>query len=206
MERIALKLHPWHDARMTILAPQSQLEPLFSEELLWYCIRAKPKQEGIATRLLRQELGLEVFCPKIRFKRARSSGVAWVQEAMFPGYLFVRFVYPHLYRRIASISGVAKVLGFGGKPCVLDDSIITELRLHVADGEIVEIASEFKEGEEVKIVEGPFLGIRALVTRLLPAQDRVAILLSLLGEEREVEVSASAILPDMRHPLAGSSQ
>ena len=64
--------------------------------------KTKPKQEGIATRLLRAELRLEIFCPKIRFKRARSTGVAWVNEAMFPGYLFVRFVYPQLHRRIAA--------------------------------------------------------------------------------------------------------
>jgi len=174
----------------------------FSEELLWYCVRAKPKQEGVTTRLLRQELGLEVFCPKIRFKRARSTGVAWVNEAMFPGYLFARFVYPPLYRRIAATSGVAKILSFGGRPCVIAESIIADLRLHVADGETVEIHSDIKEGEEVKVIDGPFLGIRALVTRILPARDRVAILLSMLGQEREVEVSATAVLPDVRHPLA----
>jgi len=178
-------------------------ELIFSQELLWYCVKAKPKQEGTATRQLRQELGLEVFCPRIRFKRARSTGVAWVHEAMFPGYLFVRFVYPELYRRIASISGVAKTLSFGGRPCILDESIIADLRMHVADGETVEITSDIKEGEEVKIVEGPFLGVRALVTRILPARDRVAILLNLLGQEREVEVSSASVLPDHRHPLAG---
>ena len=178
-------------------------EALFSEELLWYCVRARTKQEGGATRLLRSELGLEVFCPKIRFKRARSTGVAWVNEAMFPGYLFVRFVYPELYRRIAATSGVVKTLAFGGRPCVLDESIITDLRKHVADGETIEIASDIKEGEEVKVIEGPFLGVRALVTRVLPAGERVAILLNLLGQEREVEVSSRTVLPDVRHPLAG---
>jgi transcriptional antiterminator RfaH len=191
----------WHDGVMSQISPSTEI--YHSEELLWYCVRAKPKQEGVATRLLRQELGLEVFCPKIRFKRARSTGVAWVQEAMFPGYLFVRFVYPQLYRRIASISGVAKTLSFGGRPCVLDESIIADLRLYVADGEVVEITSDIKEGEEVKVIEGPFLGVRALVTRIMPARDRVAILLSILGQEREVEVSAGALLPDLHHPLAG---
>ena len=139
------------------MAEKDPPEPLFSEELLWYCVKTKPKKEGVATRLLRGELGLEVFCPKIRFKRARSTGVAWVNEAMFPGYIFARFVYPELYRRIAATSGVAK---------------------------------------------GPFLGVRALVTRILPARDRVAILLNMLGQEREIEVSTAAVLPDIHHPLA----
>jgi len=172
-----------------------------SEELLWYCVKTKPKQEGIATRLLRGELDLEVFCPKIRFKRARSTGVAWVTEAMFPGYLFVRFVYPELHRRIAATSGVAKTLAFGGYPVVIEESIISDLRRHIADGETVEISSEIKEGEEIKVIEGPFLGVRALVTRVLPSRERVAILLNMLGQEREIEVSAEAVLPDVRHPL-----
>jgi transcriptional antiterminator RfaH len=85
---------------------------------------------------------------------------------------------------------------------VLDESILRDLRRHVADGETVEITSEIKEGEEVKVVEGPFLGVKALVTRILPARDRVAILLNMLGQEREVEVSVAAVLPDVRHPLA----
>ena len=176
--------------------------PLFSEELLWYCVKTRPKQEGVATRLLRGELGLEVFCPKIRFKRARATGMAWVNEAMFPGYLFVRFVYPELHRRVAATSGVARTLSFGGRPCVLDEQVIEDLRKHVADGETVEIASEVREGEEVKVVEGPFVGVRALVTRVMPARERVAILLNMLGQEREIEVSTGSVLPDLKHPLA----
>ncbi len=188
---------------MSDIESRSASEPLFAKELRWYCVKARPKQDGIATRLLRQELGLEVFCPKIRFKRARSTGVAWVQEAMFPGYIFARFIYPELYRRVAATSGVAKTLSFGGRPSILDESIIADLRLHVADGEVVEINSDIREGEEVKVVEGPFLGVRALVTRILPARDRVAILLSMLGQEREIEVPVATLLPDIRHPLAG---
>ncbi len=182
---------------------QEPSETPFSHELLWYCVKTRPKQEGVATRLLRWELGVKVFCPKIRFKRARSTGVAWVNEAIFPGYIFARFVYPVLYRRISATSGVAKTLSFGNRPAMLDDSIITDLRCHVADNETVEIACEIKEGEEIRVIEGPFQGVRALVTRILPARERVAILLNMLGQEREIEVSTTAILPDVRHPLAG---
>ncbi len=200
---IASSTSPWQNHGMLEHIPRIQKSPLYSEELLWYCVKAKPKQEGVAARLLRYELRLEVFCPKVRFKRARSTGIAWVHEAMFPGYLFVRFIYPELYRRVAAMNGVAKTLAFGGRPCVIGQSIIDDLRRHVSDGETVEISAELRKGEEVKIVDGPFLGIRALVTRILPAQDRVAILLEMLGQQLEIEMSSAAVLPDMRHPLAG---
>jgi hypothetical protein len=77
-------------------------EGLFSDELLWYCIKTKPKQESLATRLLRSELGMEVFCPKIRFKRARSTGVAWVNEAMLIEELYDKAGrnFPHVARKM----------------------------------------------------------------------------------------------------------
>lgn len=184
--------------------PRDEESSPFSEDLHWYCVKTRPKQEGVATRLLRADLGLEVFCPKIRFKRARSTGIAWVNEAMFPGYLFARFIYPELYRRIAATSGVARTLSFGGRPCIVEDRIVEDLRIHIDDGETVEILSEIREGEEVRVVEGPLSGVRALVTRVLPARERVAILLSMLGQEREIEVSSTAVLPDIRHPLSGN--
>ena len=36
----------------------------------------------------------------------------------------------------------------------------------------------------------------------MPARERVAILINMLGQEREVEVATEAVLPDIRHPLA----
>jgi len=57
-------------------------------------------------------------------------------------------------------------------------------------------------GEEVQVVEGPFRGIRAVVTRVMPARERVTVLLELLGMEREVEVPGNAVLPDAKHPMA----
>jgi transcriptional antiterminator RfaH len=183
------------------MRPSDQQSPYPSEEVLWYCIRTKPKQEGLATRLLRVELGMEVFAPRIRFQRARAGGIVRVNEAMFPGYLFARFSYPGLHRRVAATSGVTGTLSFGGRPAVLDASIIADLRRHVAEGETVEIAHEVKEGEEVKVIQGPFHGVRALVTRVLPSRERIAILLDMLGQEREIEVSRESVLPDFRHPL-----
>jgi len=51
------------------------------------------------------------------------------------------------------------------------------------------------------LVEGPFRGLRAIVTKILPAKDRIAVLLELLGIEREVEVPIYSVLPDTVHPL-----
>ena len=160
----------------------------------WYCLRTGPRQEAIAAAALRQ-LNIEVFAPRIRFQRIRTTGVAWVNEALFPGYLFARFLYEKQHRQVASMHGVIKIVTFGKTPHKVDPHLIAELRTHVLDHEVLEVKQEIAEGDEVSILHGPFSGVRALVSRLLPSRERIAILLQLLGEEREIEVVANTVFP-----------
>lgn len=168
----------------------------------WYCIKTRPRQERAAKRGLQLDLGIEVFCPLLRFERARSSGRIRVTEAMFPGYLFAKFCYPERHRQVATANAVSTIVAFGGVAAVVEDAIIGALRSALADGETVEIPTTVRVGEEVHVVEGPFKGIRAVVTQVMPARARVTVLLELLGMEREVEVNEHAVMHDLQHPLA----
>ncbi len=170
-------------------------------ELQWYCLRTKPKHERLASASLRSEAGVEVFCPFLRFERARSTGRVWVVEAMFPNYIFVRFDYLAQFRQVKSCRGVMKIVAFGGVPVVVPPGIVSDLRAAVSDEETIVIEPGVEVGEEVNLVAGPFRGLRAMVTRLMPARERVAVLLEVLGMEREVEVAASSIMPDIEHPM-----
>lgn len=175
---------------------------MMNDELQWYCLRAKPKTERITSGLLRAEAGIEVFCPFIRFERARRSGRLWVTEAMFPGYVFARFIYLTQFRQVQASRGVMKIVNFGGPPAIVPDQIISDLRQSVKDEETVVIEPTVQVGEEVNVVEGPFRGIKAVVSRLMPGRERVALLLEVLGMEREVEVGLKSVLPDIPHPMA----
>jgi len=166
----------------------------------WYCLRTKPRQEALATQQLRA-LGLEVFSPRIRFRRPRGRGVAWVNEALFPGYLFACFDYLRQQRQIATTQGIAKIVGFGQVPFVVAPVLIKELRSSLTEEDVMEISCEIAEGESVNIVQGPFSGIQALVTRFLPSRQRVAVLFELLGQEREIEVGLDSLLIKKQHPL-----
>src|SRR6188768_557255 len=102
-----------------------------TEDAHWYCLRTKPKTERLTSQLLRAEVDVEVFCPFLRFERARRSGRLWVTEAMFPGYLFAQFNYQEQNRHIRAIRGVMTVVGFGDVPSVVPDNVIEELRQEV---------------------------------------------------------------------------
>ncbi|MBJ7258677.1 MAG: KOW motif-containing protein [Chthoniobacterales bacterium] len=174
-----------------------------STDPLWFCLRTRPKHEKLAAQFLRTHVGLEVFSPLVRFQRATMQGKKWFEEALFPCYIFGRFPYLTHFRLVASAMGVTKVVGFGGQPSVVADAVITELREFARDNETIEIAPAIEPGDEVTVLDGPFKGLRAVVTRVMPAKERVAVLLELLGTQREVEVTAQRVVPGKIHPLSG---
>jgi transcription antitermination factor NusG len=51
-------------------------------------------------------------------------------------------------------------------------------------------------------MKGVFLGLQAVVTQVLPAAQRVRILLDFLGRQTEAEVENASLLPQAPHPLA----
>jgi len=170
-------------------------------DLNWFCLRSQPKHEHIAAAHLAQLPDLEVYLPRIRFKRSTRQGPAWFTEALFPSYLFARFDLLSSLRRVHHARGVAGVVHFGEQwPCV-PNQVIEDLRLRVGSDAVHVIPDEPVPGERVSISGGPFHDLQALVTHLLPARERVAVLLEFLGRQRMVEVPATSIV---RQKNAGS--
>lgn len=157
--------------------------------------------EKTAAVRLRQELEIEVFCPCVSFERMRRSGKAWVREALFPGYVFARFAFAESFRQVQASHGISTIVSFGGCPAVIPNPVIDTLRESISDEETIIIQVPVTAGEEVQVVEGIFRGLRAVVTRVMPARQRLAVLVELLGEIREVELAERAVLADVHHPL-----
>jgi transcriptional antiterminator RfaH len=173
--------------------------------LAWFCVRAQPKHEHIAAAHLRNEPEVEVYLPRIRFRRATSRGPVWFTEALFPGYLFARFDAAAGLRRFHHAPGVRGIVHFGEKWATIPEATIQELRSSVGADQVHVIREEFRPGETVEISGGAFHGLSAVVSRVMPARERVAVLLEFLGRQTMVEVPASALRAerDIRSTLGG---
>ncbi|NBR62849.1 MAG: hypothetical protein EBT77_00780 [Verrucomicrobia bacterium] len=171
----------------------------------WFCLRIAPKQEHIAIAHLRKIFALEVFCPRLRYQKATRTGRRWYVEALFPSYIFARFDYLTHHRGVQYCAGVSTIVHFGDKIIPIPDTAVQELRAAVPTGEkeMITITPEVRMGEEVQVVEGAFAGLKAVVTRVMPARQRVAVLLEFLGRLSETEVPVGTVLPTARHPLEG---
>jgi len=160
----------------------------------WFCIRSKPKSEHIAARHL-QELGLEIFLPRIRFRRLTRRGPVWFTEALFPGYFFSLFDWATAFRQVRAANGVTTIVHFGETWSTIPAGTIEELRMLFGTESLRELSTELNVGDEVKVATGPFQGLLAVVNQVLPAPQRVRILLDFLGRQTSVEIHSSAVLP-----------
>ena len=162
--------------------------PLTGEGTLWFCLKSQPKHEHIAAAHLRQNRTVEVFLPRIRFKRATRKGTAWVTEALFPGYLFAQFDWEACLRLVQHSRGVRGVVHFGERWPAIPGEIISELQQSVGETGLRTIPESFAAGDEVEITEGAMRGLRAVVTRILPGRERIAVLMEFLGRQTMIEL------------------
>jgi transcriptional antiterminator RfaH len=163
-------------------------------------VRTLPKQEHIAAAWLRGCPGIEVFLPRVRFRRATRSGPAWVTEALFASYLFARFELSVRLRQVQAARGVRAVVHFGSRWPAIPDTAIAELRAATGDQDLILIPDEFRPGDEAEIAGGILHGLQAVVTRAMPGRRRVAVLLEFLGRQTAVELDRNFLV----HPRPGS--
>ena len=148
---------------------------------VWFCLRAEPKREHLAATALRRRFGVECLSPRLRFRRLTQRGPVWFVEAMFPGYLFAKFVYSTQHRAVESSHGVQGILRFGERLATLPEDTVLALQSKAGAEEVVTVDSSPKVGQQVQLVEGPFQGLEVVVTQLLPARERIRVLLEFLG-------------------------
>jgi transcriptional antiterminator RfaH len=162
----------------------------------WFCLRSQPKHEHIAAAHLRTAGGVETFLPRVRFKRATRRGVVWVTEALFPNYLFARFDWRESLREVQSVHGVCGVVHFGQLWPTIPEATIEQLRREIGADELRVIPGRLEPGDEVMIVSGAMHGLHAVISRVVPARERVAVLLDFLGRQTTIELPENSVIKE----------
>lgn len=159
----------------------------------WFCVRSQIKHEHIAAARLR-EAGIEVFLPRVRFKKSSVRGPVWVTEALFPNYLFARFDWHAAFRLVRHAAGVRTVVSFGTTVATIPDQVIAELRESVGEEELRVIKNDLEPGDQVQFSGGAWHGLTAVVNQVMPAKERVKVLLNFLGQQTSVEVEVASVV------------
>jgi transcriptional antiterminator RfaH len=163
------------------------------EQTAWFCLLSRRKHEYAAAAQLAERLAIKVFAPRIRFRLPTRNGARWATEALFPGYFFAKFGRSQV-RRVRHAPQVRGIVHFGNSWPIVPDDTIQELERWVGGGEIRVIAPAIASGDDVRIIEGTLHGFEAVVKEVMPARERVTILVDFLGRQTSVEINSGAIL------------
>lgn len=160
----------------------------------WYAVMCKPRAEVVARACLQRQ-GFEVFLPQHQRSLRTAQGMRTRIEALFPRYLFVHLdPDQHSIGPIRSTRGVSHLVNFGNGPVIVPDQVIATIRARQnAENGLVELrAPALVEGSTVRVTQGPLMGLEGLLLQN-DGNDRVRVLLTVLGAERNVELGLDAL-------------
>jgi transcription elongation factor/antiterminator RfaH len=166
-------------------------EPNLSLEQ-WYTLYTKPNAEyGVATAL--QKRGVQTYLPVIEsFKLSKER----VSKPFFPCYLFAKIDFEIIgLSQVQWMPGLRRIVTFDNQLVPLADEVIELIqgKLGEIEASMGRSAHNFKPGETVRIITGPFQDMLAIFEGPTTPSMRVRVLLSILGQASRMQVSVADI-------------
>ena len=158
----------------------------------WFLIHSKPRQELLADQTLRR-LGIDTMFPRVKEEKTIRRRKQIVVGPLFPGYLFARFDVASRYRAVSFANGVKRIVAFGPRLAVVDQTTIDSITERMQDGCITIARAPLSPGGSVRITSGPLEGFEAVLERELPAQERVVLLFKRLSYQVRVVVDLDRV-------------
>lgn len=117
-------------------------------------------------------------------------------KKLFPGYILVEMVMTDeawfIVRNTPGVTGFIGSSGKGAKPTPLQPYEVDKVLGNMGMSRL-EVATDLKEGEYIKVTSGPFTGMEGKVESVDLANGKIMVLLDLFGQETSVEVELSQI-------------
>jgi transcriptional antiterminator RfaH len=159
----------------------------------WYAIYTKPGKEKSVVEMLGRA-GIESYNPRLRVKKLIRRGYRNTIEPLFPCYVFARFgPAKHLWM-VNYTRGVRNVVGAPGGPQPVPDEMIGSIRDREKDGLITVRDADIREGDVVRIVDGPMVGLQAVFERPMKGEERAMLLVEALGGQARVVMDRAALV------------
>lgn len=161
----------------------------------WYVAQTKPRQESTAVMHLQRQ-GYKTYLPMLTRWKKRHGQWCRVQEVCFPRYMFFSPGRPQQgLGPVRSTQGVSSLVAFGQIPATIERDVLVALnqleQMRARQEAIEKAVSPFAAGDTVRIESGPLSGLTGIVSA--SSTERVAVMLSLLGREKSINIAANAL-------------
>jgi transcriptional antiterminator RfaH len=155
-----------------------------------------PHAEAKASAHLQRQ-GFETYLPRYLKKRRHARRTETVAAPLFPRYLFVAVdMTTQRWLSIRSTIGVTRLVCDGDRPAPVPISVFDALKHREDANGLIQLDHKprFSPGEKVCVLEGAFQDCLGLYEGM-DSNERVTILLDLLGRKVRVSLQSEALVP-----------
>lgn len=165
-------------------------------EKRWYIIHTYSGYEDRVKRNLEQRIrsmdsGGEIFrveVPKVEEIEVRSGQRYNVERKILPSYVMVQMrMTDQSWNVVRNTPGVTGFVGSGNTPVSLPDNEADRI-LQQMSAEAPVLKVGFRQGQSVRVIDGPFLDFMGIVESINNEKGKVRVLLTLFGRETPVEL------------------
>ena len=130
---------------------------------------------------------------KITCKENKTEAKIILESKMFPGYLLIKAIMNDaLMRAIEKTPHVYKPVLVGGRGAPLDEKEVERIIAFVKKG-VKPVRILFEKGDQVRVIEGPFMNFTGTVEEVHPEKEKVVVLVSIFGRLTPVELDYSQV-------------
>lgn len=148
----------------------------------WYVVQALARREPIAKMRLEAQ-GYKIFLPQMIKTVRHARKMRQARVAVFPGYLFVALnPLKDRWRSINGTIGVARMIMANEGPAAVPRGIVESLASYLDNQGICRFDRDLKEGQQVRIVSGPFAHLIGQIATL-DGKGRARVLLKIMSNE-----------------------
>ena len=174
------------------------------EEKKWYVVntysghenKVKEKLEMRAESMGLQDYILRVIVPEQTVVEEKDGVTKEKVKKMFPGYILVEMVMSDeawfVVRNTPGVTGFIGSSGKGAKPTPLQPYEVETILNNMGISRI-DAPNELKEGDKIKIIDGPFVGMSGTIESIDLENKIVNALVDLFGQETSIEVELKQI-------------
>jgi len=165
----------------------------------WYIVHTYSGHEGKAKQALldrakalsREDLFDEILIPEETVVEMAKGGERKTSKRkFFPGYILVHMELNdetwHIVKDTPKITGF---VGGGTKPPPIDDDEVALMTRQIQEGAAKPNPKiRFEEGENVRVVSGPFANFQGFVDNIRPDKEKVRVMVQVFGRATPVEL------------------
>jgi transcription antitermination factor NusG len=132
----------------------------------WYVLYTKPRWEKKVFKSLDKK-GVEAYCPLNKVRRKWTDRIKTIEEPLFKSYVFV-YVEATEMTEVRYVDGVLNYVYWNGKPAIVKDEEIIEIRKFLSEYDDVSVSSiDIKPADQVMLNTGVMMGATGRVLRVI---------------------------------------